>query len=82
MVYRCEIIGVLHLDLNLTLKFDLKCIPAKMSHLQFDWSKSVKLCCDWLRDVKFLVFYILGMDVLTEFCFKYVVCTIFFSRFA
>ena len=31
-------------EIKSTLKFDRKCL----THLQFDWSKPVKLSCDWL----------------------------------
>ena len=42
------------------------CITPKFLHLEFDWSKSVELCCDYV-----LVLYISDFDFLPVlFCFR------------
>ena len=43
-----------------------------ISHLQLDWSKSVELCRDLLRGLKFLVLFILDVNFLLAFYFRLV----------
>ena len=40
------------------------------SHLQPDWLETVKLCCDVLKDVIFLVLKILNVETLPAFYFS------------